>query len=405
MLWRFSRSASSLTSLIALALGCVSFQACQRKEKAPAPVASASSVAKAQPPRVDDDLLGGLKTIGSACKVDPAEGNVTCAQGENRKLTTMFASGKRKRPAAIATLAFALTDADPALQTVAANLLNTAFRAPWSDEASVGAVDATDARALLQAALNAPKPLARQAVPAAVNAGFLAGIGDEVFAALDKSDPAELRPLGYRYVMTHGRMAAFGKVQELVKDPSPAVSLAVLEAPRNMFAWTEAEKAAICPWAAELLKDPRPAVATRAAGLLGSCTGEFVDLLLERGEKSLKAGELKAAELSPYRDLCSPASLRQPAAATEAQCERNRKLLTGAVGAKKLDSQTRSLALVSLAYQWPDDKTLTLAFSLQTNSDKELAERARGTVKRIEERKATQKAAPAEPKPTSKPTQ
>jgi hypothetical protein len=394
-----------LTLLLALALGSASFQACQRKDKGAAPVASASSAVPALPPHVDADLLDGLRTIAKACKTDSAEGSVTCTQGENRKLTTMFASGKRKRPAAVATLAFALTDADPALQTVAANLLNTAFRAPWSDGGSDGAVDASDARSLLRTALALPKPLARQAVPGAVNAGFLAGIGDEVFAALDKSDPAELRPLGYRYVMTHGRMTAFPKVQELVKDPSPAISLAVLEAPRNMLAWKEDEKAAICPWAAELLKDARVAVATRAGGLLGNCTGEFVDLLLERGEKSLKSGEFKSAEISPYRDLCSAPSRRQPAGASEAQCERNRKLLTSVINAKKLDSQTRSLALVSLAYQWPDDKTLTLARSLQNNADKELAERAKGTIKRLEERKATQKDAAAEPKPPSKPAE
>lgn len=380
------------TSLIAGVLVCVSLQACQRQEKAPAPVASASSAPKTLRPGVNDELLAELRNIGGACKVEPAEGSVTCAQGENRKLTTMFSSNERKRPAAIATLAFALADPNPALRTVAANVLNTAFRAPWNDE-NAGAVDAGDARALLTAALAAPKPLARQAVPAAVNAGFLAGIGEEVLAALDKADPAELRPLGYRYVMTHGRLAAFGKVQELVNDPNPAVSLAVLEAPRNMFAWSEAEQAAICPWAATLLKDPRPAVTARAAGVLGSCTGEFVDLLLERGEKSLKAGAFKAAEISPYRELCSSASQRQPAAATAAQCERNRKLLTGVVTAKTLDSQTRSLALVSLAYQWPDDKTLTLARSLQKNADKELAERASSTVKRLEERKVTRKPA------------
>ena len=394
-----------LALLVALVLGGASFQACKRQDKSPAPAESLSRATPVLPPRVDDDLLGGLKTIASACKIDPTEGSVTCAQGEDRKLTTMFASGKRKRPAAVATLAFALSAADPALQTVAAHLLNTAFRAPWPDDVAVGALDASDARALLHAALAVPKPLARQAVPGAVNAGFLAGIGDEVFAALDKSDPAELRPLGYRYVMTHGRMTAFGKVQELVKDPSPAISLAVLEAPRNMFAWNEDEKGAICPWAAELLKDPRVAVATRAAGVLGNCTGGFVDLLLERGEQSLKAGEFKSAEISPYRDLCSPASLRQPAAATASQCERNRKLLTGVVNAKKLESQTRSLALVSLAYQWPDDKTLDLARSLQKNADKELAERAQGTVKRLDERKATQKTAPAAPKPLGKPAE
>ncbi len=82
--------------------------------------------------------------------------------------------------------------------------------------------------------------------------------------------------------MTHGRLSAFGKVQQLAKDANSAVAFAALEAPRNMYSWDETEKAAICPWALELLKDPRPNVATRAAGLLSSCSGAFVDQLLGR---------------------------------------------------------------------------------------------------------------------------
>jgi hypothetical protein len=389
---------------VALLSSFVALGACKRAAPSPAPVASASN-APAAAAKLDLELLELLKGLSTACKVDAAEGSLSCPQGENRRLTTDFASNKRKRPPAIATLAAALSDANPALQTVTANLLNTAFRAPWAD-ATVGMVEAADARALLQAALAVPKPLARQALPAAVNAGFLAGIADEVYAALDKADPAELRPLGYRYVMTHGRLAAFAKVQELVKDPSPALAFAALDAPRNMFDWNEAEKAAICPWAATLTKEAPPTVGARAASLLSSCGGEFVDQLLERGEKSLKAGELKTSELAPYRDLCSAAGLRQPGAATDAQCERNRKLLTSIIAAKKLDSQTRSLALVSVAYQWPDDKTLKLAKSLQKDADKAVAERANATVKRLEERKATKKSATAaSAKPSDKPAE
>lgn len=380
---------------IAFAASLGALGACQRKEKAPTPVASASNAVPPLPANVDAELLKVLKDISTTCKVEPAEGGVTCTKGENRKLTSEFSSNTRKRPAAVATLAAALSDANPALQTVAANVLNTAFRAPWGSGAGAGSVRAADAKALLQAAVNAPKPLARQAIPGAVNAAFLAGIGDDVYAALDKADQAELAPLGYRYVMTYGRLSAFGKVQQLAKDPNPALAFAALEAPRNMYGWDEAERAAICPWALELLQDPRPNMGTRAAGLLGSCSGEFVDKLLERGEKAFKIGQFSSAELAPFRDLCSAASLRQPGAATTKQCEQNRKLLTAIVSSKKLESQTRSMALVSLAYQWPDDKTLKLAQSLRQDADKGLAERASATIKRLEERKASQKAAGA----------
>jgi hypothetical protein len=377
---------------LALTLVCALLPACQRKDKAPSPAPSASAAKPALPPNVDAALLEQLTTIATTCKVDAVAGSVACDKGENRRLATEFSSGKRGRAASLATLTLALSDKNTALQTAAASLMNSAFRVPWGQDAKLGSVSAPDAKALLEVAIKLPNALAREAVPGAVHAVALAGSIGEAFAVLDKADPAEIRPLGYRYVMTHGRLEAFPKVQELAKDTNAAVALAALEAPRNMYQWNEAEKAAICPWAAELLKDPRPTFATRSANLLGNCSGEFVDQLLEHGEKALKAGRFAAADLGSYRDLCSAASLRQPGAATGEQCERNRKLLTSIIGNKKLESQTRSLALVSVAYQWPDDKTLRLAQSLQKDADKGLADRANGTVKRLEERRAGEKA-------------
>ena len=63
------------------------------------------------------------------------------------------------------------------------------------------------------------------------------------------------------------------------------------------------------------------------------------------------------------------------------------------------------MALVALAYQWPDDKTLKLAKSLEKDADKSLADHASRTVKRIEQRKATAKraATAGEKKPVATP--
>ena len=124
--------------------------------------------------------------------------------------------------------------------------MNGAFRSPWGSDLKPGAVPATEAKALLAAALKAPKAVARQAVPGAVLAATLAGQTDDLFAALDGADETELRPLGYRYVMTHGRLTVFGKVQQLVKGTNSALSFAALEAPHNMYGWTQTEKAALC---------------------------------------------------------------------------------------------------------------------------------------------------------------
>jgi hypothetical protein len=381
-----------LVTVCAVALAGLLLPACSGKKKAPSPAPSVSTRALL-PPRVDAALFEQLGSLAKRCKVDGAAGSVSCDGGENRSLSAAFQSGKRKRADALATLAAALASKDPALQSVAANLLNTAFRMPWLTGPETGTVNAEDAKALLAAAVKLPNPLARQAVPGAVHAMMVAGNPSDAYALLDQADAAEIRPLGYRYVMTQGRLAAFPKVQEMVKDPSIALVFAALEAPRNMYAWDDAEKAAICPWASGILSDPRPNVASRAAGLLASCGAEFVDTLLERGEKALKAGQFTAGELGPYRDLCSPGALKATGAPSAKQCERNRKLLTDVVGAKKAEGQARALALVSLAYQWPDAKTLKLARSLEKNGDPALAERAVSVVKRLEQRKAD------EPKP------
>jgi hypothetical protein len=386
----------SFALLCALALAGTFLPACGKKKQAPSAATSASALASAaQPvlaPRVDAALFELLRGLAKKCNVNAGGGNVVCDGGENRTLSADFQGGKRSRAAAVATLAATLADKDPALQTVTANLLNTAFRVPWLPGKDASSVNAEDAKALLGAAVKLPNALARQAVPAAVHAAMLSGSAAEAYALLDKADAAEIRPLGYRYVMTHGRLAALPKVQELAKDPSIALVFAALEAPRNMYDWTDEERAAICPWAAEMLNDSRPNVPSRAAGLLGSCGTPFVDTLLERSEKALKAGKFTAGELGPHRDLCSAAALKTKSAPTEKQCERNRKLLTDVINAKSVDAQTRGLALVSLTYQWPDDKSLKLARALEKNDDKSLAERATSVVKRLELRKAGQAA-------------
>jgi hypothetical protein len=53
-----------------------------------------------------------------------------------------------------------------------------------------------------------------------------------------------------------------------------------------------------------------------------------------------------------------------------------------------VDEQTRSSALISLAYQWPDETTLKLSQRLAKGKDKSLAEHAKRTVERIEQRQS-----------------
>lgn len=368
-------------------LGC---WGCGKSTKKAAPVASASakSVTAPRPPGFDAALFEDLGRLAKVCKVDVDQGNVSCAQGEQRQLIGEFVSNQRSRNNAIATLAFALREGDVPVRATAANLLNSAFRSPWGPSAVPNSVSQADADSLLTAALALPKVLARQAVPAAVHASMLAGRHDALYAAVDKSKDSELRLVATRYLLTYGRLAAFKHVQELSKEPSSAVVLAALESPRNMFNWSTDEQGALCPWAASFLDDPRPAVVAKAASVLSACSGEWVDRLLALGEKSVAAKTFTVMQLAAFRDLCAPHQAERQNGATEQQCKRSRALLEKATVSAALDEQTRSSALTSIAYQWPDEGTLKLARKLSKAKEPSLAEVARRTTERIEQRGA-----------------
>ncbi|HEY8943119.1 MAG TPA: hypothetical protein VIM73_02605 [Polyangiaceae bacterium] len=376
-------SATRLALVLAVTLaaaGC-------KKDKAPSAAPSASAKAGAMLGNAEPGLLGELVALANTCKVTVESGTVNCPKGEHRKLINRFASNQQDRVKAVGTFASGLTHEDPKVRVVSANVLYGAFRGAWG-EAKAGSVTPADADALIAATFQLPKPQARQAIPAAVHAAELSGRSAALEAALAKAPEAEYKTLATRYLMTHGRMSAFPKVQELAKSQNPAEVLAALESPRNMPAWTPEEQNAICPWASEFLGDNRPSVASRAASLLGNCGGEFVDKLLEKGEAALKEGKFANADVAGYRELCGPRRRSSGGGASEEQCSRARKLLEKVVEAKALEVQTRNTALTTLAYQWPDDETLKLAKKLEKNPDKTISEQARRTVLRLEQRRA-----------------
>lgn len=378
-----------------LALGLLG-SGCKKSAQQAAPQASASSAVLDKPPaNVDGQLWSELVALPQACKVDEQRGTVTCTQGEQRKLISAFSSNQRSRIKALPTIIAALDSKKPPLQTVTANLLYSAFRASFGPEVKAGDVNAKDANELLTATLALPKALSRQALPAAVHAAMLAGQSDALYTALEKVDDPQLRSVAVRNFMVYGRLAAFKKIQELAKDDASHLSPAALESPTNMLNWSTEEQAAICPWATSLLPDTRPLIASKAASLLGNCSGEFIDKLLDSGERSLAENKFTSAQLGGYRDLCSPNRRGRQSSASEQQCARCRKLLEKVAEAKSVDQQTRGMALGSLAYQWPDEKTIALSKRLEKSPDAALVEIAKRTSQRLEQRKTTGAAAPS----------
>lgn len=365
-------------------VGCaLGATACSKEEAPPPPPGAASGDA----PRwnVDQQLAAQLKHIASSCNVEPASGAVTCENGEDRRLTSEFISNKRSKVKSLETFAAALESKDAKELAVAASVLYESMRANLGAEVAKGSVSEEQARGLVDRLKELPKAQARQVAPAAVHAAVLAGDEDHLYQVLDSD--SSLAAAAYRYLMVHGRLGSFAKVQELAQSANAALALAALEAPRNMQTWSAKDRATICPWAEKLLPEKRPMVSARAAGLLARCSGSSVDLLLDDGEAAVKDGTFTLSKLAAYRDVCS-ASRRRKGEITDAQCLRNRVLLTSVVKNAKADSRTRAQALTAVAYQWPDDETLQLAASLEKGQPRELTSIAAKTSERLKKRLA-----------------
>lgn len=365
----------------ALASGC-------KKSEAPAPAGSASaapSAAAATPPPAgaDPELWGQLTTIVANCKVNENEATSSCPKEEARKLADEFSSGRRSRAKALPTLARALASSDNKVRAVAAGLLHAGFRSNFGD-AKPGDVKPEDAEALLKAVTPLPKSHVRRALPAAVHAAMLANRADALYAELDPEKQPDVAAIGYRYVMTHGRLAAFPKIQEIGKSKETRLALAAVESVQNMHEWTEEEQAAICPWATQFLADSRPSVSARAASALNNCGGKFLDEVLSSSELALKNNAFTSARLSGLRNLCSSTRKSQPNPPTDAQCERARSLLEKVVQAPKLEVSTRSSALVALTNQWSDARSLAFVKRLQQSNPEGLTEQLKTAVRRLE---------------------
>ncbi|HEY3494173.1 MAG TPA: hypothetical protein VGK73_05785 [Polyangiaceae bacterium] len=383
-----SQRESGVVLLFGLIAALVLTVGCKKKDETPSAPAPSASAQRAAPPapNVDQKLLAELEELAKVCQADAARGTLECPNGEQNRLSGEFVSRRRDRAKATATLAAALSSEKPGLRAAGANLLHSAFRAPWGTNLPPGSVAPADADALLRAVLALPKAQALPTLPAAVHASVIAGRGDALLAALDKLGDAQLRTSAIRYLMSHGRLQVFPKIQEYGAAEDLQLVLSALESPSNMYNWTSAEQAAICPWAGSFLDDKRPPVAAKAGALLGNCGGEQVDRLLEKGEASLKAGEFSSTELAAFRDLCAQHRRSRPGSPSPEQCARVRKLLENVTRNAALTEQAQTTALAALAYQWPDDATLKLARRLAKDPKQKLAESAAKTAARLEQR-------------------
>lgn len=332
------------TSIVLLAGAGVFASACSKSpEPAPAsaPVSSAAEATKQSSPlpAPDPKLMETLQTMAKTCRAVPGEARVNCGQGAQWQLVGAFIGDKQARDsAAVATLALGLTDPDPGMSGLSATLLRSAFGAPWGKVKTPPKIEAAAADALLAAVLAQQPGIAKQTMAAAVNAAMLAGRAEHLYAELDRPEHAALREAAYPYVLTFGRLAQLPKVEQLVKDPALPVALAALEAPLYMTGWTEAEAKPICDFAQGLLADARPPVSKQAALVLASCSGPWIDALLQYSEKVLASKALEIKDLPPLAGVCKGNDPGKPERVTEKQCGRARKLLDSVAKSSQVDA-------------------------------------------------------------------
>lgn len=393
-MWNPARSANaSIVLLAVLSVGC------QTKSTASGPAPRPSTSAQTTPSAgVGDPLLNELTTLGKTCKNPPGEERLQCPGGANWKLIADFHTARRERSAAVAVLATALADADPGVRGLAASVLRSAFGGSWGSVKNPAPVESNAAKRLVESTFKLPPKVAREVVPAAVNAALLGGQAELLYAELAKPQHAALRPSAYPYLMTVGRLQSFAKVQELLKATDVAEAAAAAEAPLNMEAWTELERQSICEWSERLLSEPRVEVALPVGQVLATnCSGKWLDSLLKRSDALAKTAKLDAAAQKPLVAMCSAAPRAAAAKPSAAQCQHARELLALVAESKRAEAAARQQAMKGLAKLWPDEQSAQLFKRLQNDVNADIASGAR------EASKALTKAANAEVRDPAKP--
>ena len=356
------------------------------KKVEPVPSASAKPAPPAVPANVDGKLLELLTAAAKSCEATAAEQvRPNCNSPEKNALVSSFNRAERSRVKALPTFAYTLASSDANLQGLTASVMYAALRVNLGTDAKPGSVKPEDARSLMKAALALPEALSMSCMPAVTHAMMLSGQGPALFEALTNDKALQVRSMAYRFVMVYGRLTVLDQVKTLAKDPEAGIVLAALESPRNMQKWTEADQAALCPWAETFLDDSRSAVAGNAMAVMSSCGGAHLDKLLDRIEKSLADKQYSFVHATALREMCRESKLVGPEGATEAQCKRARAIEEKVVKNTQVPGRVRALTLNGMGSRWPDKQTQQLVKQLKTDAAPEVKAAAERLEPRIED--------------------
>ncbi len=364
--------------------------------KAAAAVEAAVEKTKAVDPssiEADEEVMAEIARIASSCGIEPKLGRIDCRNKEKARLyDELYGYGDKAktRVATIATVAKALADPDPKIQTVAADLLGSRFSTGWGEGVAVGQVDKGVAALLRETLPKLGQYQARRAVTAVVYASSLSGTDAEMYPILETHPDEIVRNWGWKASMFYGRMNAFDKIKGLAETGDPKKVLAAVTAAANMFDYTDDEKARLCPWAeSELGADPEGAkesdVFEKAGYVLTRCGGEWIDKLLDWGEAQREKNVFDRKYYFVYRELChSVMKGVAEVAATPEQCERNWKFLEATANTEGIAPKFRAWALDSISYSRRDERSYKLMKKYARSKVPEIKKVAQDALKMLE---------------------
>ncbi len=369
-----------LTIVIGLTLALA---ACGKKGGVTQTTSATSSTAPAAEAKLDAALVDRAKAHAAGCTVVVESGQAyQCGAGIADATSALV---REKKPADMARTLATLSRSkdDPKVAAAAAAILADQWDYLSEDTKRANATPAA-LEALVGAYAESPGPRASRLAKPLAHVATLAKSGDKAVAAIQAHSVKAARDEGYRNLLTFGRLDLFPAVK--AAGASKEHARAALEAVRVMYKPTDAEKAAVCPWAQGFLGDGDGEVAAAAGYDMVYCRGAYVDALLTEATKRLDGGQYKNPFAMVMREPCfEMAGKLTPSAADVAQCDKVYAFLERAANDPKVDDATRGLALWNIYYQRRDDKTLKLMRRYENNANKEVSKRAKEAIKSLNE--------------------
>lgn len=365
------------------ALGLLVLSGCSKKSgEVGAASSSSASPTAAKEVTLDPKLVDLVKAHVASCTVTVESGLAYgCKDGVGDNARKYVQESK---PAGfVATLAsIAQSKDDPKASAVAIALLSDQFDNLGEDGKRKAATPEAIDLILAVFKDNAGSRGVRVAKTAAQTATIGKAL-PKLEAAIDGHPNKAARSEAYKYLMTFGRLDAFPKIKAIASGEHKE---AALDAFRYMYKATDAEKAAVCPWAKGFLGDANDEAAASAGLDMVSCKGEYIDALLSEAERRLNDKQYKDPFAQVMREPCFEFMKGVTrSAGDEAQCDKVYAFLEKAANSTSVDDVTRGLALFNIYYQRRDDKTLKLMRKYEKSPNPEVSKRAKEAIKSLTE--------------------